>query len=86
MWHADPYTESEGPKSLLTLKGGEHILGGVSGWDARETSDENVERVGVVQRMTVAYLKSQFDKGDKSWEEACEALKGLGEVGSVESK
>ena len=57
-WHADPYRLSTGPKSLLTLYGGEHILGGVSGYDAAETTDESPERVATIQRMTLAYLRS----------------------------
>ena len=40
-WHADPYRLSTGPKCLLTITGGEHLPGGVSGHDARETTDEN---------------------------------------------
>lgn len=57
-WHADPYFWSEGKKSLLILFGGEHGLGGIAGWDAGETTDESVEMVEMVRRMTVAYLRS----------------------------
>lgn len=85
-WHADPYTLSEGPKSLLTLFGGEHIFGGISGYDAVETTDENVERVAVVQRMTWAYLKSQLYPEDRSWKDACAALEDIKTLGKVESK
>jgi hypothetical protein len=51
-WHADPYFLSPGPKSPLTLFGGKHLLGGVSGYDAAETTDENPERVALIQRLT----------------------------------
>lgn len=51
-WHADPYVLSPGPKSLLTLFDAEHGLGGVSGYDVAETTDENIERVSAVQRLT----------------------------------
>jgi alpha/beta superfamily hydrolase len=44
-WRADAYHQSPGPKDLLTVFGAEHIFGGISGYDARETSDENPERV-----------------------------------------
>ena len=44
-WHTDPYFLSPGPKSLLTVFGAEHGLGGVAGYDAAETTDENPERV-----------------------------------------
>jgi len=38
-WHADPYHLSPGPKSLFTLYGAEHGLGGISGYDVAETTD-----------------------------------------------
>ena len=82
-WHADPYRLSTGPKSLLTLYGGEHILGGVSGYDAAETTDESPERVAVIQRMTWAYLRSTLYPGDPAWPTACAAF---GDLGAVESK
>jgi len=85
-WHADPYTLSTGPKSLLTLFGGEHILGGISGYDAAETTDENPERVATIQRMTWAYLRSILYPGDPAWQTACSALDMLGTLGMVESR
>lgn len=85
-WHADPYTFAPGPKDLLTLKGAKHGLGGVSGWDVAETQDESMERLAIVQRMTWAYLRSQFYEGDGAWAEACDALKGLEGQAKVESK
>ncbi len=39
-WHADPYRLSTGPKCLLTLFGAGHGLGGISGYDVAETTDE----------------------------------------------
>jgi hypothetical protein len=43
-WRADSYTHTPGPKDLLTVVGGEHWLGGISGYDAAETTDESPER------------------------------------------
>src|SRR6266550_1712189 len=63
-WHADPYFLSPGPKSLLTLFGAEHGLGGVSGYDVAETTDENPERVAAVQLLTWAYLRTELYPGD----------------------
>lgn len=40
-WLADPYFLSPGDKSLLTLFGAEHSLGGIAGYEAQETTDEN---------------------------------------------
>ncbi|MYU16791.1 alpha/beta fold hydrolase [Streptomyces sp. SID8361] len=86
-WHTDPYTLSPGPKSLLTLFDAEHGLGGVSGYDVAETTDENPERVSVVQRLTCTYLRTQFSPGDSAWQTACEALTaGPDPLGRVESK
>jgi predicted dienelactone hydrolase len=81
-WHADPYFLAPGPKSLLTLFDAEHGLGGISGYDVAETTDESPERVAVVQRLTWAYLRAQFYPGDAAWQEACDALT----AGRVESK
>ncbi|MGW2885868.1 alpha/beta hydrolase family protein [Streptomyces griseoruber] len=86
-WHADPYTLSPGRKSLLTLFGGEHGLGGVSGYDVAETTDESPERVSVVQHLTWAYLRSELYPGDPAWQSAGETLAAEPEpLGRVESK
>jgi pimeloyl-ACP methyl ester carboxylesterase len=85
-WHADPYFLSTGPKCLLTLFGAEHLLGGVSGYDAAETTDESPERVASVQRLTWAYLRSALYPGDPAWSAACAALEELNELGRVECK
>ncbi|MEV2191026.1 chlorophyllase [Streptomyces phaeochromogenes] len=86
-WHADPYVLSPGPKSLLTLFDAEHGLGGVSGYDVAETTDENIERVSAVQRLTWAYLRTELHPGDPAWQEACDALTAdPNPLGRVESK
>jgi predicted dienelactone hydrolase len=85
-WHADAYTLGPGKKDLLVLKGAKHGLGGISGWDAAETFDESPERLGLVQRMTYAYLKSQFYPANSAWEKAREAFGKLDNQGKVESK
>jgi dienelactone hydrolase len=85
-YHADPYTFSPGPKSLLTLFGGEHLLGGVTGYDTAGTTDENPERVALIQRLTLAYLRSTLYEGDPSWSEASAALVQLSDLASVETK
>ncbi|WP_432763083.1 alpha/beta hydrolase family protein [Actinomadura xylanilytica] len=85
-WHADPYFLSPGPKSLLTLFGAEHGLGGISGYDVAETTDENPERVAAVQRLTWAYLRSELYPGDPAWQAARDALTaGPDPLGRVES-
>lgn len=86
-WHTDPYHLSPGPKSLLTLFDAEHGLGGVSGYDVAETTDENPARVAVVQQLTLAYLRSELYPGDPAWQAACAGLiAGSEPLGRVESK
>lgn len=86
-WHADPYFLSPSPKSLLTLFGAGHGLGGVAGYDAAETTDESPERVAAVQRLTWAYLRSALYPGDSAWQDAQEALScAANPLGRVESR
>ncbi|MFF1343963.1 alpha/beta hydrolase family protein [Streptomyces sp. NPDC058290] len=86
-WHSDPYTRAPGPKSLLTLFDAEHGLGGVSGYDVAETTDENPERVAAVARLTWAYLRTELYPGDCAWPAARDALTdGPDPLGRVESK
>lgn len=86
-WHADPYHLSPGSKTLLTLFGAEHGLGGISGYDVAETTDENPERVAAVGRLTWAYLRSELYPADPAWQAACAALTaGPDAFGEVEAK
>ncbi|QOS82339.1 alpha/beta fold hydrolase [Paenibacillus sp. JNUCC31] len=86
-WHTDPYFLSPGPKSLLTLFGAEHGLGGVSGYDVAETTDENLERVAAVQKLTWAYLRTELYPEDSAWDSACMALAGSDNpLGRIETK
>lgn len=86
-WHADPYTLSPGKKWLFTLSDGEHGLGGISGYDAKETTDENPDRLEAVGRMTSAWLRTIFDEKDDAWPVACKALENSASaLGHVKSK
>lgn len=86
-FHMDAYHLAPGPKDLLTVRGGLHCLGGVDGWDAVGTpEDASPQRLGVVQRMTWAFLRSRLYEGDAAWADACVALRGLGELGDVQHK
>jgi predicted dienelactone hydrolase len=67
-WHMDPFHLAPAPKDLLVLEGGEHGLGGVSGYDVAETTDESPERVAIVQQLTTAYLRSQL-LGTADWQQ-----------------
>ncbi len=86
-WHTDPYNFGPGADSLLTLFGAKHGLGGVAGYDARETDDENPDRLAITQRMTCAYLRSALYAGDPSWTAACKAMRDHGaSLGRVDCK
>ncbi len=86
-YRADAYFLSTGPKCLLTLFGAEHILGGISGYDAAETTDENPERVAAVQRLTWAYLRTALYPEDPAWPAACAVLMDApNPLGRVECK
>jgi predicted dienelactone hydrolase len=84
-WHADSYHLSTGPKSLLTLFGGDHCLG-ISGYDAAETKNESPERVAAVQRLTAAYLRDALHGEDSVWQSTVDALHAIGSIGEVVSK
>lgn len=73
-WRTDAYRFSPGPKSLVTLFGAEHSLGGVSGYDVKEKTDADPERLGLVQRLTWAYLRTALYPEDSAWAEASAAL------------
>ncbi|GLW23121.1 hypothetical protein Mame01_31640 [Microbispora amethystogenes] len=86
-WRADAYHLSPGPKSLLTLFGAEHGLGGVGMYDAAETTDENPERVAALRALVWAYLRTTLYPGDSAWADAIAALNGMPDpLGTVESK
>jgi len=86
-WFTDPYFLSPGGKSLLTLFGAEHSLGGIPGYNVTETTDENPERVALIQRLTWAYLRNALDPEDSSWSAARTALmESPNPLGRIESK
>ncbi|MGW0659198.1 alpha/beta hydrolase family protein [Streptodolium elevatio] len=73
-WFTDPYTYSPGAKSLLTLFGGEHSLGGIPGYEVAETTDESPARVALIQQVTTAYLDSVLRNDNTDWKAAATAL------------
>ncbi|MEV5593675.1 chlorophyllase [Streptomyces sp. NPDC052496] len=86
-WLTDPYHLSPAPKSLLTLFGAEHSLGGITGYDVRETTDENPERVALVQQVTWAYLRHALGIEDTGWTAVRKALSESADpMGRITSK
>ncbi|WP_224391191.1 chlorophyllase [Pseudonocardia sp. ICBG1293] len=76
-YRSDAYTHSPGPKTLLSVTDGEHMLSGVSGFDVAETTDEDPERVAAVRALAWAYLRSTLYPGDPAWDTAARALRSL---------
>lgn len=87
-YRSDAFTLSPQPDTtLLTLVGAEHIYGGVSGYDAKETSDENPERVATLRALVWAYLRSRLFAGDPAWRDAVNTLVGAEQpLGTVDTK
>jgi hypothetical protein len=84
-WFTDPYFLSPGPKSLLTLFGAEHLLGGITGYASTATTDESPERVALIQRVTWAYLRSAMHLEDWAATSA-ELMADAEALGRLESK
>lgn len=86
-WFTDAYTYSPGATDLLTFYGAEHALGGIVGYEVAETTDENPERVAVIQRMSTAYLRSALHVDEGSWPTARAAFSdSIDPIGEVNSK
>ncbi|MEU6731647.1 chlorophyllase [Streptomyces physcomitrii] len=75
-WTADPYHLSPGAEGLLTLHGAEHSLGGIPGYEAAETTDENPARLALLQQVTWAYLRHALGIDSSGWTAARRALEG----------
>lgn len=73
-WYRAAFEQGPGCQHLLTLIGAQHGLGGIAGFDAKETADEDPDRLATVQRMTAAYLRSALYNGDPAWARVCNAL------------
>lgn len=86
-WHVDPYRDAPGAQALLSLYGGKHGLGGIAGYDAKETDDEDPDRLAATQRLTLAWLRTALDIDAESWPAAVSALAaGAADLGKVEQK
>lgn len=86
-WWREAYDLAPPRKALLTLAGGEHSLGGIPNYEARETTDESPARLAAVQRLSSAYLRSALHPGDRAWDEALAAFRAdASPQGTVETK
>lgn len=86
-WFTDAYTHSPGATDLLSFYGAEHALGGIVGYEVAETTDENPERVAVIQRMSTAYLRTALQVDESSWSTARDAFRNSASpIGRTDSK
>jgi pimeloyl-ACP methyl ester carboxylesterase len=86
-WWREAYDLSPGRKALLTVFGGQHSLGGIPNYEARETTDESPARVAAIQKISTAFLKSVLSDSAATWEQAATALSDSGTPqGVLESK
>ncbi|WP_069161173.1 alpha/beta hydrolase family protein [Nocardia altamirensis] len=86
-WFTDPYTYSPADKSLLTLFGAEHSLGGIPGYQVTETTDESPARVALIQQLSTAFLRTALAIDETSWKTATHALENDPDpLGSVQHK
>ncbi|MEX1058195.1 MAG: chlorophyllase, partial [Natronospirillum sp.] len=87
-WYTDAFHDAPGIQQMLTLQGAQHSLGGISGYDAKETGDdEKPDTLAAVQRLTWAYLNSALNPVSTVWQKAQTALKDHASVlGQIDSK
>ena len=86
-WWREAYDLSPGAKALFEVREGEHSLGGVPNYEARETTDEDPARVAAVQRLSTAFLLSTLSGSDTAWRAAVSDVRGAAvSQGIVEEK
>lgn len=86
-WCNDAYVLSPGRKALLQLFGAGHALGGVSGYDASEASDENPELADAALWLSWAFLRTELGLDEHAWDFAGDALTSAPTpLGRIESK
>jgi predicted dienelactone hydrolase len=66
-WFTDAFRLAPGVTDLLTLVGGEHSLGGINGSQDSHITDENPDRVALVQQATTAWLRHALGLGAEAW-------------------
>lgn len=86
-WYTDAYALSPGRKALLQLFGAGHSLGGVSGYDAAEATDENPELADAALWLTWAFLRTELGLDEHAWDFASNALTSApAPLGRIESR
>jgi pimeloyl-ACP methyl ester carboxylesterase len=66
-WFTDAYHRSPESKTLLNITGGEHSLGGISGYDVAETTDADPDRVDLVGTAVLRWLEDALLGRSTAW-------------------
>ncbi|CAM4013157.1 alpha/beta fold hydrolase [Nocardia ninae] len=86
-WFTDVYTYSPGAQSLLTVFGGDHSLGGVHAYNARDTTDESPERVALIRTASWAFLRSALGIDDTAWKQVqADLMAAADPIGRIDYK
>ncbi len=86
-WWREAYDLSPGAKALFEVRGGEHSLGGIPNYEARETTDEDPARVVAVQSLSTAFLLSALSGSQKAWRAAVAEVTNVSvSQGTIEEK
>jgi dienelactone hydrolase len=85
-WWREAYDLSPVPKALFTVYGGEHSLGGIPNYEARETTDERPRRVAAIQRISTAFLKSVLHGDGGDWATSMSSVEDVEAQGRLELK
>ena len=76
-WHADVFHDAPGADALLTINGVGHGLGGIAGFDAKESEVEDPDALEATRRLTLAWLRRTFAIEQDSWMQSQTALQGI---------
>ncbi|QDC09663.1 chlorophyllase [Oceanicola sp. D3] len=73
-WYRAAFEDGPGVQHLLSLHGAEHGLGGIAGYDAKETGHEDPDLLALVQRAIAAFLHARLSGDESGWAALVEAL------------
>lgn len=83
-WHEDAYHDAPGAEALVILRNVGHGLGGVAGWDAKETELEHPDALEATRRLTLAWLHQALGGDGANWTRSTDLFAGpLGDLGKI---
>ncbi|MGN6408944.1 MAG: alpha/beta hydrolase family protein [Curtobacterium sp.] len=89
-WFTDVYHHSPGARHLVTVHGGEHLLGGIQDYASTATTDESPERVDLVRHTTTAFLRTALGLDVDAWSAVADSIARpaapAGVIGHIDTK